>query len=120
MLTVLLVPLQVQINCDILSAGVWSPTTGSLNLYSGENSQARLTLTNNGRVDVEKLSVSSECLVEGGGVAPVIRLDTSHLSSQLPLAPGGSIQIFVTLTGVNDTVAVLRPEDSVSVASDSR
>ena len=91
-----------------------------LTLYSGQKTFLRITITNSGRLPVESLDV--EPPPAEGNSPPNIELDLASLESALPLQPGQTVTLRVGLTGVVDTAvssAILRPEDSVSVASDN-
>ena len=92
-----------------------------LTLYSGQKTFLRITITNSGRLPVQSLEV--EPPPAEGNSPPIIELDLATLESALPLQPGQTVGLKVGLTGVVDTAvssAILRPEDSVSVASDTR
>ena len=92
-----------------------------LTIYSGQTTFLRITILNSGRLPVESLEV--EPPTAEGSSPPTVELDLDKLESALPLQPGQITTVRVKLTGVVDTAvssAILRPEDSVSVASDTR
>ena len=92
-----------------------------LTLYSGQKTFLRITITNSGRLPVQSLDV--ELPSAEGNSPPTIELDLATLESALLLQPGQTVALRVGLTGGVDTAvssAILRPEDSVSVASDTR
>ena len=113
---------QVSTLLEVMVGSDWVSATSPLTLYSGQTVKLRLTVNNVGKENVGELNV--ECLVgEGAGPPPQVQVDTVALASLLPLPPGSSLTVGVELTGVADTgggAVTLRPEDSVSVTSDSR
>ena len=113
---------QVSTLLEVMVGSDWVSATSPLTLYSGQTVKLRLTVNNVGKENVGELNV--ECLVgEGSGPPPQVQVDTVALASLLPLPPGSSLTVGVELTGVADTgggAVTLRPEDSVSVTSDSR
>ena len=118
---------QVTVVCEVRQGGSWSPLTGGgqaapLTLYSGQRAELRLTVTNTGAEPVRELEVEVPP-AEGCGAPPLVELDLAPLAAALPLLPGAAVTLPVTLTGQVDASgggALLRPEDSVSVASDPR
>jgi len=100
----------------------WLPASSPLQLYSGQTQHLRLTASNVGRELVGELTV--ECIVgEGASPPPQVLVETDSIFNSLPLQSGSSLTVLLHLTGVVDSGgggATLRPEDSVSVASDSR
>ena len=113
---------QVSSLLELQSGSDWVAASSPLHLYSGQSVHLRLTVNNVGKEDVGELSV--DCLVgDGAGPPPLVQVETDTISSSLPLKPGSSLTVLLHLTGVVDSGsggATLRPEDSVSVASDSR
>lgn len=110
--------------CELLSGDSWTSLPSPLPLYAGQQSSLRLTVVNTGAEAVHELEV--ECLPsEGGGGAPppLVTLELGALEAALPLNPGQVVVVVARVTGVADTSGcgtILRPEDSVSVASETR
>jgi len=113
---------QISTLLELQDNSEWSIAASPLNLYSGQTVNLRLTITNLGKEPVGELSL--ECVMgEGAGPAPLVKMESEILASSLPLEPDTTVSVIISLTGVLETgvgVSNLRPEDSVSVTSDSR
>ena len=107
---------------EVQAGSGWVTATSPLHLYSGQTIDLRLAANIVGKEPVGELKV--EYLVGNGAGPPTqVQVETETIASSLPLEPGSSLTVLLHLTGVVDTGssgATLRPEDSVSVTSDSR
>ena len=89
---------QVSVSCELLSGDSYLPLPSPLTLYSGQLASLRLTVTNTGQEPVHQLE--AELLPpEGGGGAPPpqVSLQLGALQDALPLQPGETALIPVTL-----------------------
>ena len=89
---------QVSVSCELLSGDSYLPLPSPLTLYSGQLASLRLTVTNTGQEPVHQLE--AELLPpEGGGGAPppLVSLQLGALQDALPLQPGETALIPVTL-----------------------
>ena len=97
--------------------------TSPVHLYSGETLQFRLTISNVGKLELTELSVEASMGdLSPGSPAPLVSVRSEDIVKSLPLAPGDSMTVTLSMTGQVDNMiaGVKHEDDNLSSTSDSR
>ncbi|PFX14220.1 trafficking protein particle complex subunit 9-like [Stylophora pistillata] len=77
-----------------------APLVTAVTLYAGQSMKGTITLENIGKMPVESLNISVTSK-DGEGVDELFSFDEEEIKSKLPVPPGHSTDITVTITGAH-------------------
>ncbi|KAL3284966.1 hypothetical protein HHI36_019095 [Cryptolaemus montrouzieri] len=83
-------------------------TSASLSLFHGETSECTITLTNKSQIAVEHLEVSIQSALDSAAQEKMFVWSNETVQNQLPILPGGSATINLTLYGQANFISPLQ------------